>query len=57
MRFKEYWTKAIIKSYITLNAYINVGKEVYPAQESHVAHKDEVEDGKDKTLVKTLIWK
>ncbi|KAH7341167.1 hypothetical protein BKA66DRAFT_448341 [Pyrenochaeta sp. MPI-SDFR-AT-0127] len=56
-RFDKYWTEAVTERYITSDAYLDVGKEVCSAQESHVAPINEAEDGEDETLATTLMWK
>ncbi|PVH90217.1 hypothetical protein DM02DRAFT_665366 [Periconia macrospinosa] len=56
-RFNEYWTGAVTESYITSETYIDVGKEVCPAQTSRCTFEVGAEDGEDETLAKTLMWK
>ncbi|KAJ4288629.1 hypothetical protein N0V90_011866 [Kalmusia sp. IMI 367209] len=54
--FDEYWTKAVVENYMTSDAYIDVGKELCPAQGSSI-RREEMDDGEHKGVAKTLLWK
>ncbi|PVH90385.1 hypothetical protein DM02DRAFT_547899, partial [Periconia macrospinosa] len=54
-RFGKYWTNAVVESYMTSDAYIDVGKELCPAQGSSI--QCEEMDNNHEGVAKTLLWK